>query len=228
MRLLHPKRMFHFLCFLIVLAFIIYFNFFYLVYYSLFYIDKDFHIKPESRRFDSNVLQLKSQCECRKDETIYLLKEHLDKSYVVKSVLTTNKSTETYSTMETILYQISQDRLQSSILTCDWYNSLRRGPNLKVISYSLYGRNRFYYNFIRDLVKIAKKLYPGWIVRIHYDSSIDESIICEIECLKHLNEVTQKEEYLDNTDFCNIEKLPYDMKSTWNVSYMHGERPQVT
>jgi hypothetical protein len=223
--LLKPRRIFLYaILFATFIIFLKFFNIIHLVFYSLFFIEKDFHIKRENRRFDANIVKFKSQCECRKGETIYLLKK--DQNYFVKSMLNSNKINKINTT--TTLYQISQDRLQSSILTCDWYNSLRRGPNLKVISYSLYGRNRFYYNFIRDLVKIVKKYYPGWIVRIHYDSSIDESIICEIECLKHLNEVTQIEEYLDNTDFCNIEKLPYDMKSTWNASYMHGKRPQVT
>lgn len=86
-----------------------------------------------------------------------------------------------------------------------------------MLSYSLYGKNRFYYDLIFELVKLAQKHYPDWIIRIHHDSSIDKSIICEVECLKNADG-----SLVDKVDFCFIEELPYDTKSYWNASYMHG------
>ena len=57
--------------------------------------------------------------------------------------------------------------------------------------------------FLSGTVLKAKKLYPGWTIRIHHDSSIDENIQCELECLKD-----DKGILTDNVDFCNIEKVP--------------------
>ena len=83
---------------------------------------------------------------------------------------------------------------------------------------------------------MIKKKYPGWVMRVHYDSSIDENIKCELECLKD-----EKENLLDNVDFCNMEKVPghqnlkfnhnkwsnilqsnsSELESSWSATYMH-------
>ena len=39
-------------------------------------------------------------------------------------------------------------------------------------------------------------------MRIHHDSSIDQNLKCELECLKDENG-----NLLDNVDFCNVEKV---------------------
>ena len=93
------------------------------------------------------------------------------------------------------------------------YNSLRRGPHNKVLSFSLYGKHRLFYEPIKELTKIVKKQYPTWTIRINHDNSIDPSVICEMEC--HGN--------FDNLDFCNVNNLPVDLHSSWDAGqYMHG------
>ncbi len=102
---------------------------------------------------------------------------------------------------------------------CDLYNVLRRGKGQKVVSYSLYGSNEIYYKEIKYLSKLVAQYYPGWVIRIHYDKSLNSSIICEFECLK--DEKSGK--YMDNIDFCNINEIPYGFPNkTWNAQYMHS------
>ena len=186
----------------------------YLEYYSTFYVDSDAKIKQNQRDFSQRRLTYKPKCDCR--EQVVMLETN-DIYYLVSYY---NKSTVVNENADRVLmYHIPVDIFESSIFLCDMYNSLRRGPNSKVLSYSLYGKNRFYYDTIIDLAYLAKKLYPDWIIRINYDDSIDKSIICEIECLKQKNEPYN---YLDNVDFCNIESLPYDTSKTWSAKYMHG------
>ena len=71
-------------------------------------------------------------------------------------------------------------------------------------------------------------------MRIHHDSSIDQSLKCVLECLKDENG-----NLLDNVDFCDIEKVPGhqnsqftlsdifqgsdpEVKSLWSAAYMHS------
>ena len=102
---------------------------------------------------------------------------------------------------------------------CDLYNVLRRGYGQKVISYSLYGSNPIYYSEIAYLSKLVSQYYPDWVIRIHYDKTLNKSIICEYECMK--DELTGK--YVDNIDFCNINEIPFgNPVETWDAQYMHS------
>ena len=156
----------------------------------------------------NNYVEFRSQCNCR-SETIYLKKTR--NNYMILSSDENNMNLMNK-------YNVSTSDFQSSTLTCNLYNSLRRGPKLKVISYSLYGTHSLYYAFLERLVKRVYEYYPGWIIRVLYDGSINQSVICKLECMKKEN----SEEYYDNVDFCNIEELPYNLTATWNASYMHG------
>ena len=181
----------------------------YLKYYSFLYTNKDFifnSFKIERLNIDQKIIY-KSNCECRKYENIILNFNYKNGYYRIFN----NKSKEEH--------KISQTDLDNSIFTCKLYNVLRRGPKTKVISFALYGKNRFYYNYIRDLIKFIYLNYPNWSVRVYYDSTIDKSIICELECYNYKNEI-----YLDIVDTCNIEQMPIDLfeKNTWDASYMHG------
>jgi hypothetical protein len=151
----------------------------------------------------SFIKSLRSECECRHSDRIEIKENIEDNSYRVN-----------LKGSRMIDYKIGIEELKSAVFTCDLFKSLRRGPNSKVFSFSLYGRNRFYYDLIKDIAYLVKKLFPDWIIRINHDSSIDKSIICEMECLNY-----------DNIDFCNVEKLPYDLSGyskEWNASHMHG------
>ena len=109
--------------------------------------------------------------------------------------------------------------IQKKVFTCDLYNVLRRGYGQKVVSYSLYGSNPIYYTEIKKISQQVAKYFPDWIIRIHYDDTLNKSIICEYECLK--DDVTGK--YVDNIDFCNINQIPFgNPLKTWNAQYMHS------
>jgi hypothetical protein len=75
--------------------------------------------------------------------------------------------------------------------------------NQKIIAYSLYGQNRLYYQYLTNITKLIKTLYPGWIIRIYHDNSIHKSFICKLECLP-----------FSNVDFCDISQLPLIKNST--------------
>jgi hypothetical protein len=112
-------------------------------------------------------------------------------------------------------YSLSNFEYENAKITCDRYSVLRRGRNQKVISYSLFGTNKFYYEKLKEITKEAKKVYPDWLIRIYYDYSIDKSIICDIEC-----------ENYDNSDFCNINQLNRNLidnndESLLNANYIH-------
>lgn len=47
----------------------------------------------------------------------------------------------------------------------------------KYISYSLWGDNKVYTYGIIENVLLAKKLYPDWVVRIHYNKTVPDDII---------------------------------------------------
>jgi hypothetical protein len=138
---------------------------------------------PESRIYN---LILESECSCKnKNEQIQI-----------------NIKNNYYQVYMNNMYKYSFN-LNNTNLTCNLYNSLRRGMNQKVISYSLYGQNRFYYRYLPNITKQIKTLYPEWIIRIYHDNTLN---YCEVEC--QLDD--------DIIDFCNIEKFP-----NISVNYMH-------
>lgn len=191
-------------------------------YYGVFYVDQDAVIRQELKNFSSlDYMELRSKCKCRQDELVYLTHQESEKTYRVdvgnKRI---SRTEEPYKFLKQ--YTISSKEFQKATLTCDLYNSLRRGPNQRVISYSLYGTDLKYYKYLKDLVMIVRKRYPNWIIRVHHDSSILHDFICEMECLTYLDESLNSHRYVDIIDFCDIEHLPYDTSKTYNVSYMHG------
>lgn len=185
--------------------------------YSWLFVDKDFLFKLVKRDFGfegHQSINFRSKCECRKNQVVNL--RLIDNFYRTRVIsLTDIDKNTTYEIIKE--YSINREQFESSIFTCSLYNTLRRGPNTKVLSYTLYGRNPHYYKDLFDLVKRAKEVYPDWVVRVHYDQSINSSFICELECLKNVND-----SYYDHVDFCNIEKLPFDLLKKWNSSYMHA------
>jgi hypothetical protein len=67
-------------------------------------------------------------------------------------------------------YTVDLNHLVSnSIFTCDMNNVLRHGPKARVIAYSLYGQDPFYYNLLKSLVKQVYEKMPGWRMRVYYD-----------------------------------------------------------
>jgi hypothetical protein len=111
------------------------------------------------------------------------------------------------------------------MFTCNLYDSLRRGKSQKILSYSLYGKKRFFYDKLKVLTRQIKKLYPGWTMRVYYDDTIDKSIICEIEC-----QTDEDGSYIDNADFCDINNIELKLNYSkllssnliFNGSYIHA------
>lgn len=133
------------------------------------------------------------QCKCHQD--LLILKRNKENDYLIK--------------FGKKIYEINSD----SNLSCDLYKSLRRGPNQKIVSYSLYGKNIFYYKLIMNLTRKIKKFYPDHVMRIYHDNSIDKSIICNIECSN------------DHVEFCNIHKVPKSIEKRQHVldmKYVHS------
>ena len=171
--------------------------------------------------FDSStttepVRELHSTCECRRKQKVNVKRTGGKVTVsVVKSHLLTSSSV--------IQYSMPIRDFDSATFMCDPYKVLRRGPHTKVLSYSLYGRDQKFYKQVKKLIKQVHALFPGWLMRINYDSSIDDSTRCELECLEDENGVPY-----DIVDFCDVEHLPlawqyHNSKSrVWNATYMHA------
>jgi hypothetical protein len=144
-------------------------------------------------------LIIESECSCKQNERIQIIKEQEKNTY---QVYINNQ----------FKYSINNNN-ENLNLTCNLYNSLRRGKNQKVIAYSLYGQNQLYFRYLKNITKMIKHLYPDWIIRIYHDNTILANIKCELECLQD-----------DIIDFCNIEKLPMsliDSNLSWSTIYIH-------
>lgn len=108
-------------------------------------------------------------------------------------------------------YSIEEKDFDLLVITCNPYKVIRRGSGQKVIGYSVYGREPLYYRYLELIARTAKKYYPDWTIRFYHDETINKSIICELECLKN------KDSYLDNVDFCNINEIPL---ANWNSNFI--------
>ena len=155
-----------------------------------------------------NRIVLTSECSCRKDKVIL---EEYKNFYQVKVV-------EYNETLVRRSFKLDKETVIRS--NCGLYNVLRRGIGQKIIGYSLYGTQRRYYNLIYDNVELAVKRYPGWVIRVHYNDSILKNITCKVECHKNKNN-----NFYDNIDFCNINKIPRSIintNDTWDAAYTHA------
>jgi hypothetical protein len=143
------------------------------------------------------VKKFESKCKCKnkivnlyKNETFYLINLNEDEKKLSSS------------------YKISIEKFNNLNQTCDLFKVLKRGLSQNVISFSLYGRNEFYYRRLRNLTKQIKSLYSNyptkWSMRVYYDRSINESIICDLEC----------NDNDDIIDFCFVEDIQLKFNST--------------
>lgn len=108
-----------------------------------------------------------SKCSCRLNEKIDINEK--DETYIFNVVKgkTTIKN-----------YTIPKKEFLQASITCDPEKALRRGPHQKVISYSIFGDDRIYYRYLDRIIENAKRLYPGWVIRIyHDDDSLTEEVI---------------------------------------------------
>lgn len=143
-------------------------------------------------------LVLKSHCPCKKD---IIEISGLENDYIIKII---NKTE----------YKLKRNEFNLGSITCNLYNTLIKGPNQKIISYT-YSLDK---NNIAKIAKKSKDFFPNWNIRIYHDNSINSSIICELECLRDY----ETNEYLNNIHFCNVNKIPEgSKKEIWNAEYIN-------
>jgi hypothetical protein len=169
-----------------------------------------YRIKPILDK-NSKYRSFESQCECKRFENIILHFANL-------SISIKNAATNKFSQ-----YSLSKQQHFNMNFTCNPYNEFKRGPHQKVISYSLYGKDASYYKQLKNITLSVKKLYPGWLVRVYHDNSINTGIICEVECQRD----KETNALIDNTDFCNVEELYLNLENLhankiFNLKYVHA------
>ena len=52
---------------------------------------------------------------------------------------------------------------------------------MNIISFSVWGNSPLYIKGIKENIDLAKEYYPGWICKIYYDDTFDESVINGLE-----------------------------------------------
>jgi hypothetical protein len=170
--------------------------------------------KPDELSPDEKLwVTLTSKCDCRKNLEIKLAKKaNFILAYSYHTVTRRLKKLATYNETE----------FAGRVLTCDFYNVMRRGENQKIIGFSLYGKKQHYYDKLNEIVAQVKEMYPGWTVRVYHDDTIDEKVICLVECARD-----RYNALYDNADFCNIKEIylsftNFANKNVFNADYMHA------
>lgn len=171
---------------------------------------------------DENRLELTfdNDCFCRRNEKIVVEQVSL-KEYRVN--LNNNRS-----------YKIDLNEERMFRVGCDLRKALRRGRNQRVVAYSLFSDDSVmdakYTDLLTHLTHKIHNHFPDWIIRIYYDGSdrrIMSSLVCSLEC------ASSKAKYLNNVDFCDINKLPFESRGTrdltgesakrfWSAKYIHS------
>lgn len=111
------------------------------------------------------------------------------------------------------LYRLSTAELlnNSSTITCDLYNVLRRGKRQRVLSYSVYGSDPVYFRIIDDNLARIRSSYPGFVTRFYHDASVNASMRCHFECV-----------YPDLVDFCYTSRLATSIPISLQSNAVHS------
>jgi hypothetical protein len=163
-------------------------------------------------------LRLSSECECRKHEEIILAKQPKGPFIVYLNDKKKSKIKK--------LYSIEEKEFLNMRFTCDLYKTLRRGPYQQIIGISLYGHDtiRFYYHQVKDLIREVRDFYANkWLIRIYYNRSLNQTAICEVECLKE----ERHGKFFDLVDFCDSDQIyesyeAYRNRKAFNADYIHA------
>jgi hypothetical protein len=140
-------------------------------------------------------IQIRSRCNCHKDQI-------------------TMKTDNISFTIEygKVKYNLSMNDFDLDASTCDMYSVLSRGPNQKVIGYTLYGNNTERYYKQLDLISDQAAFhYPEWTIRIYYDDTALQDYLCDISCRKR------------NVVLCYASQIPYGSidNRTWSAMYIN-------
>lgn len=147
-------------------------------------------------------LVVKPSCNCSQSETQHILIEKTDQNpdYVISIIHESTASGDHNKKIKTILFNLTSHQLEQFNFTCDLYNVLRRGLGQHILAYSLYGIKPRYSRNLAQIAQLVRLKYAGFTIRVYYDSTIDPSVRCQLEC-----------KYADVMDFCNMNKF-YDTK----------------
>ena len=194
---------YRFLTFVFIISLFGYFYNFQHVFYESVLINKRLeHIRIQKLNLNN--------CSCEPEDIVSIRKTN---KFLYVNVETDGKKRR--------FFKLERKEFPLENVTCDLYNVLRRGPNQKIIGYSLYGSNKGYYKEFKTIIKLIEKYYPDWILRIYYDEIVDKEFICELECLKWDK---KHKIYNDRVDLCPIKNLRYGLNeiNIWDGSYIHG------
>jgi hypothetical protein len=154
------------------------------------------------------LLNLTSKCECHKKEVVLVVK----KSNTIVVYLE-NQIDKTRN----VLLNEPINQFKNRQFTCDMYKVLRRGEKQNVLGYSLFGKNKKFYEPLNETAKTVKQLYKDWTMRVYYDNSINKSVICQVECATDDNG-----SLLNVADFCNVNEIYMTF-----TDYVEGRRRAV-
>jgi len=131
---------------------------------------------------------LRSKCDCLRDHRLDIKK---DKHFYYLSLIVENKYARRISRI------VTRDEFEAYNITCNIFDTLRRGKHQKVIALTQVSLDDILY-----FAQQAKSYYPDWIVRVYYSDEMKLSNRCYLQCLKDDKE---NGEIYDNVDFCRYE-----------------------
>jgi hypothetical protein len=90
------------------------------------------------------------------------------------------------------------------------FRATDRGINQRIIAVSIFGPEEnvlfqptLSLSFLKDLIQDVGQIYPGWILRVYHDNSIDIENTRELQCR------------YDYVDFHNMTERPYRPPGMW-------------
>lgn len=170
--------------------------------------DIDYYFK-----FNSKII--KPHCSCSNIYKEYIIIEKNGQQLDVNLVRESIGANNFFKTKQK-LYNLSTNELKSFNIACDLYNVLKRGKNQKIVAYSLYGNEPKYTENLKKIIEQVRKYYAQYFVRIFYDSTINQTLRCHLEC-----------KYEDIVDFCNVNRYSHSLSQLTHsnrfldLKYMH-------
>lgn len=98
-----------------------------------------------------------------------------------------------------------------------------RGYHQRIIAISLFGpKENFLFqprssnSFLRDLIQDVSAVYPGWILRVYHDNTIDMKQVREFQCR------------YDHVDFFNMTGKSYPLPRMWRFLPIGDEMVDIS
>lgn len=194
------------ICLLTLLCMSIYYGYLN-IYFKYWFTSQNVYLAGEFRNYSVvSMVRLNPRCLCQKDTVI--VREFND----FYNIRIENEIDSLFYS-----YNLTRGFFEKLTVTCDMYKVLRRGPNQKIISYSISSSDdRVNLKYIlKTNIKRANLFYSNWVIRVYHKSKLSLNEECEYECYKYKT----KEPY-NNIDICDATKIPIDLYRTWNASHI--------